>query len=138
MIDTEAITAAVELSGRYIHDRKNPDKSIDLIDGACAKERVKDQGNVTINKEMIMQQLSRITSIPLDRLQNERSAKIVELEFDTNRQKHFAVILSPSRPNGTQQYPTSLGAANKVEALRCRKASPLPACRKASLDPYEP
>jgi ATP-dependent Clp protease ATP-binding subunit ClpA len=80
MIDTEAMTAAVELSGRYIHDRKNPDKSIDLIDGACARERVKDAGNVTITKEMIMTQLSRAANIPLDRLQNERSAKIVELE----------------------------------------------------------
>ena len=80
MIDTDAITAAVELSGRYIHDRKNPDKSIDLLDGACAQERVKDLGNVTINKDMIMAQVSRITDVPLDRLQNERSAKIVELE----------------------------------------------------------
>ena len=80
LIDTEAITSAVELSGRYIHDRKNPDKSIDLLDGACAKERVKDLGNVTINREMIMAQLSRVTDIPIDRLQNERSAKIVELE----------------------------------------------------------
>jgi len=80
LIDTEAITAAVELSGRYIHDRKNPDKSIDLLDGACAKERVKDLGNVTINRDMIMAQLSRITDVPMDRLQNERSAKIVELE----------------------------------------------------------
>jgi ATP-dependent Clp protease ATP-binding subunit ClpA len=80
MIDTEAMTAAVELSGRYIHDRKNPDKSIDLIDGACARERVKDQGNVTITQEMIMAQLSRVANIPLDRLQNERSAKIVDLE----------------------------------------------------------
>ena len=80
LIDTDAITAAVDLSGRYIHDRKNPDKSIDLLDGACAKERVKDQGNVTITKEMIMAQLSRITEVPMDRLQNERSANIVELE----------------------------------------------------------
>jgi ATP-dependent Clp protease ATP-binding subunit ClpA len=80
MIDTDAITAAVELSGRYIHDRKNPDKSIDLLDGACAKERVKDLGNVTITKEMIMEQLSRVTDVPLDRLENERSTKIVELE----------------------------------------------------------
>jgi ATP-dependent Clp protease ATP-binding subunit ClpA len=70
----------VELSRRYIHDRKNPDKSIDLIDGACAKERVKDAGNVTVTKEMIMAQLSRVANIPLDRLQNERSAKIVDLE----------------------------------------------------------
>ena len=80
MIDTEAMTAAVELSRRYIHDRKNPDKSIDLIDGACARERVKDQGNVTVTREMIMAQLSRVANIPLDRLQNERSAKIVDLE----------------------------------------------------------
>ena len=80
LIDTDAITAAVELSGRYIHDRKNPDKSIDLLDGACAKERVKDQGNVTVTKDMIMAQLSRVTDVPVDRLQNERSDKIIELE----------------------------------------------------------
>jgi ATP-dependent Clp protease ATP-binding subunit ClpA len=80
LIDTAAITAAVHLSGRYIHDRKNPDKSIDLIDGACARERVKDRGNVTVTKEMIMEQLSRVTDVPLDRLENERSTKIVELE----------------------------------------------------------
>jgi ATP-dependent Clp protease ATP-binding subunit ClpA len=80
LIDTEAIQAAVELSGRYIHDRKNPDKSIDLIDGACAKERVKDQGTVTITKDLIMAQISRVTEVPIDRLQNENSANIVELE----------------------------------------------------------
>lgn len=80
LIDTEAMTAAVELSGRYIHDRKNPDKSIDLLDGACAGERVKDLGTVTINKDMIMAQVSRVTGVPLDRLQNERSTKVTELE----------------------------------------------------------
>jgi ATP-dependent Clp protease ATP-binding subunit ClpA len=80
LIDTAAMTAAVELSGRYIHDRKNPDKSIDLLDGACAKERVKDAGNVTVTRDMIMAQLSKVANIPLDRLQNERSAKIVDLE----------------------------------------------------------
>jgi ATP-dependent Clp protease ATP-binding subunit ClpA len=80
LIDTDAMTAAVELSGRYVHDRKNPDKSIDLLDGACAAERVKDLGTVTVNRDMIMAQVSRVTGVPLDRLQNERSVKIVELE----------------------------------------------------------
>jgi ATP-dependent Clp protease ATP-binding subunit ClpA len=87
MIDTDAIMAAVELSGRYIHDRKNPDKSIDLLDGACARERVKDAGTLTVNKEMIMAQVSKIAGIPMDRLQNERSAKIVEL--DSNIKQHL-------------------------------------------------
>jgi ATP-dependent Clp protease ATP-binding subunit ClpA len=80
LIDTDAIVAAVELSGRYIHDRKNPDKSIDLLDGACAKERVKDIGLVTVTKDMIMAQLSRVANVPVDKLQNERSANIVNLE----------------------------------------------------------
>lgn len=80
MIDTEAIQAAVELGARYIHDKKNPDKSIDLIDGACARERIRDAGTVDITRDMIMAQLSRITDVPVDRLQNERSAKILELE----------------------------------------------------------
>ena len=80
MIETDAIEAAVELSGRYIHDRKNPDKSIDLLDGACARERTRDQGTAIINKQLIMAQLTRLTGIPMDRLQNERSSKIVDLE----------------------------------------------------------
>lgn len=80
LIETEAITAAVELANRYIHDKKNPDKSIDLIDAACARERVKDAGLITVTAEMIQQQLSRVTSVPVDKLQNERSARIVELE----------------------------------------------------------
>jgi ATP-dependent Clp protease ATP-binding subunit ClpA len=80
LIETEAMTAAVELGNRYIHDRKNPDKSIDLIDAACARERVKDLGTVLITKALIEEQLTRVTGVPTDKLQNERSAKIVDLE----------------------------------------------------------
>ena len=85
MIDTEAMMAAVDLSGRYVHDRKNPDKSIDLLDGACAAQRVKDQGTVTVTRDMIMAQVSRVTGVPMDRLQNERSVKIVELESNVKQ-----------------------------------------------------
>ena len=80
MIDTEAMTAAVDLAARYIHDKKNPDKSIDLLDAACARERIKDAGLITINKSMIEEQVARVTGVPTDRLQNERSLKIVDLE----------------------------------------------------------
>jgi ATP-dependent Clp protease ATP-binding subunit ClpA len=80
LIDTDAIMASVELANRYIHDRKNPDKAIDLLDASCARERVKDEGTVTVTKEMIQAQVSRVAGVPVDRLQNERSAKIVDLE----------------------------------------------------------
>jgi ATP-dependent Clp protease ATP-binding subunit ClpB len=39
-IKDEALMAAVSLSDRYIPDRKQPDKSIDLIDEACSKLRL--------------------------------------------------------------------------------------------------
>ena len=80
LIETDAITSAVELGNRYIHDKKNPDKSIDLIDAACARERVKDAGTVSITADLIQQQLSRVVNVPVDRLKNERSTNIMELE----------------------------------------------------------
>ena len=88
MIDTAAMTAAVELSARYIHDKKNPDKSIDLLDGACARQRVRDAGTVAITADMIMAQVSRVAGVPMDRLQNNNSKKIMELESNIKQQLH--------------------------------------------------
>ena len=79
-ITNEAIASAVELSGRYIHDRKNPDKSIDLLDGTAARIRAKDAGHVLITPELIMAQLARTTTIPLERLENKKTDKIADLE----------------------------------------------------------
>lgn len=135
LIDTEAIVAAVELANRYIHDRKNPDKSIDLIDAACARERVKDQGNVTITKAMIEAQLSRVTGVPTDKLQNERSAKIVELESNIKQRLYgqesaintvlervyisFAGIGNDKRPMSSFLFlgPTGTGKTELAKAL---------------------
>jgi ATP-dependent Clp protease ATP-binding subunit ClpA len=80
MIDTAAMLAAVELSGRFITDKKNPDKSIDLIDAACARERVKDAGTLTVTADLIRQQLSRVTGVPMDRLENTTSKKLSDLD----------------------------------------------------------
>lgn len=84
MIDTDAIETAVALSTRFLTDKKNPDKSIDLIDAACARERVKDAGTVTVTADHIMQQLSKVTGVPMDRLNNasdsNESHKIADLE----------------------------------------------------------
>jgi ATP-dependent Clp protease ATP-binding subunit ClpA len=79
-ITTEAIAASVELAGRYIHDKKNPDKTIDILDAACARERVKDIGHVIIDRALIQAQVAKMTGVPVDRLRNERSNNIVNLE----------------------------------------------------------
>jgi ATP-dependent Clp protease ATP-binding subunit ClpA len=79
-ISMEAITAAVDLSSRYIHDKKNPDKSIDLLDGACARERVKDAGRAFVSEHHVMNQLSKLTAVPVDKLQNQKTTNVQDLE----------------------------------------------------------
>lgn len=67
-ITDEAVDAAVDLSVRYQSDKKLPDKAIDLIDSACARQRVKNLRDFTITKRMIVDELSRATNIPITQL----------------------------------------------------------------------
>lgn len=46
IIDNSAIEASVDLSMRYINDRFLPDKAIDLLDEACAKEALLVSDNI--------------------------------------------------------------------------------------------
>ena len=80
MIDTDAISMAVELGQRYITDKKNPDKTIDIIDAACARERVRDAGTVTVTRAMIQAQVSRITGVPQDRLDEKQTQRVADLD----------------------------------------------------------
>jgi len=79
-ITDEAITAAVENASRYIHDRKNPDKSIDLLDAACAKQRVLENKDVEITKELIFEQVEKYTGVPADKLNGDNLERIQNLE----------------------------------------------------------
>jgi ATP-dependent Clp protease ATP-binding subunit ClpA len=135
LIETEAITSAVELANRYIHDKKNPDKSIDLIDAACARERVKDSGTANITRALIEAQLARVTGVPADKLQNERSTKIVELESNIKQKLYgqdgavdsvlervyinFAGIANATRPMASFLFlgPTGTGKTELARLL---------------------
>jgi ATP-dependent Clp protease ATP-binding subunit ClpA len=79
-ITDEAIKASVENADRYIHDRKNPDKSIDLLDAACAKQRVLENKNAEITKELIYEQVEKYTGVPADKLNGDNFDKINNLE----------------------------------------------------------
>jgi ATP-dependent Clp protease ATP-binding subunit ClpA len=79
-IEESAIKAAVEMSGRYIHDRKNPDKSIDLLDAACAKQRVSNATGAIINDVSILEQVTRMCGIPKDKMNSDNTEKMQNLE----------------------------------------------------------
>ncbi len=78
----EAITAAVDSAARYIHDRKNPDKSIDVLDAACAKQRVLGNKQASITKELIHEQVERMTGVPAEKLNGDNYDRISTLEVN--------------------------------------------------------
>jgi len=79
-ISEEAIEAAVESADRYIHDRKNPDKSIDLLDAACAKQRVLENKNAVITKQLIYDQVEKFTGVPADKMSGDNLDRIHQLD----------------------------------------------------------
>lgn len=81
-ISQEAVETAVELAERYIHDRKNPDKSIDLLDAACAKQRVLMNKDAIITKELIYEQVEKFTGVPADKLSGDNMDRIQNLEMN--------------------------------------------------------
>ena len=74
-IKDDAIEAAVDLSVRYQTDKRLPDKAIDLIDSACAKQRLLDRENFAITKPEILEELSKAIKIPVDQLGSGGSSK---------------------------------------------------------------
>jgi ATP-dependent Clp protease ATP-binding subunit ClpA len=96
---------------------------------------VKDQGQLTVTKDQIMAQVARVTSIPVDRLQNERSAKIVDLESNIKQKLYgqdgavdsvlervyinFSGIGNPNRPMASFLFlgPTGTGKTELARLL---------------------
>lgn len=75
-IADEAIDAAVDLSVRYMSDRKLPDKALDLIDSACARLRIQNLTNVTISRSMIIEEISKTARIPINQISGEGSITV--------------------------------------------------------------
>jgi ATP-dependent Clp protease ATP-binding subunit ClpA len=81
-ITDDSVKAAVEMSARYIHDRKNPDKSIDLLDAACAKQKVLGNKEAIITKELVYEQVEKFTGIPADKMKGDNLDLIQNLEVN--------------------------------------------------------
>ena len=134
-IDDPAIVKAVDLAVRYMSDKKNPDKSIDLIDAACAVERVKDQEGLVVTEDLIDAQVARIANIPETKVKSDVSDRVLELDSNIKErlfgQDHvvdevlerlyvnYAGISTPNRPMGAFLFlgPTGTGKTEFAKLL---------------------
>jgi ATP-dependent Clp protease ATP-binding subunit ClpA len=81
-IQDDAIESAIEYGSRYIHDKKNPDKSIDLLDAACAKQRVENNVGAFITADDIREQISKMANIPEDKLDHDKNERITVIDIN--------------------------------------------------------
>ncbi|HQI37852.1 MAG TPA: ATP-dependent Clp protease ATP-binding subunit ClpA, partial [Spirochaetota bacterium] len=74
----DALAQAVELSARYITERKLPDKAIDVIDetGAFARMYARDEENPTITAHQIEQMIAKMARIPERTVSASETAKL--------------------------------------------------------------
>jgi ATP-dependent Clp protease ATP-binding subunit ClpA len=79
-----ALTAAAELSAKYINDRHLPDKAIDVIDEAGAAQRILPVGKrkKTISKAEVEEIVAKIARIPPANVSNDDRGKLQNLERD--------------------------------------------------------
>ncbi|MBY8974435.1 ATP-dependent Clp protease ATP-binding subunit ClpA [Rhodobacteraceae bacterium NNCM2] len=83
----EAVKAAVDLSARYINDRKLPDKAIDVIDEAGAAQHLipVDQRSKTIGEEQIEAVVAKIARIPPKQVSKDDAEQLRDLEVNLKR-----------------------------------------------------
>ena len=79
-ITDEALEYAVNYSAKYIHDKKLPDKALDIIDSACAKFKVHPAEQMIVDHERVVKEVSRMTGIEETQIAQKESTNLKELE----------------------------------------------------------
>ncbi len=140
-----ALTAAAELSARYLTDRHLPDKAIDLVDEVGAQERAKPahKRKTRITASDIRQLLSKQTHIPLtDSSTDDReqlralNASLQHVVFGQDNAIHRVVdaiklaragLRAPNKPWGSFLFtgPTGVGKTELAKQLAKHLGIPL-------------
>ena len=79
-IKDDALEYAVNYSSKYIHDKKLPDKALDIIDSACAKFKVHPSDKMIVDHERVVKEVSRMTGIEETQIAQKESTNLKELE----------------------------------------------------------
>jgi ATP-dependent Clp protease ATP-binding subunit ClpA len=81
----EALSSAIKLSVKYLHDRFLPDKAMDIIDEVGAHFMLKDKKNITITSQDIEQSVARMLKLPSTVISTDSTAKLKELSTNIKK-----------------------------------------------------
>ena len=137
IIEDSALYAAVELSSRYITNRHQPDKALDLIDEAGASISIQqpDPSLRIINKELIENTIAKLMNIPMLQLSTSELERLQQLPryletmifgqheainaLSNNLKIAFSGIRDASKPIGSFLFcgPTGVGKTELAKQL---------------------
>jgi ATP-dependent Clp protease ATP-binding subunit ClpA len=80
--DAEAVDASATLADRHLHDRKMPDKAIDLLDEAGADAKLEDGEKARVGVERIEAVVARMAQIPPKQVSSSDKTALMNLEKD--------------------------------------------------------
>ena len=78
----EAIEAAANLAWKHLHDRKLPDKAIDLMDEAGADAKLSDGDGASVGVDRIEQVVARMAQIPPRQVSSSDKTSLKNLDAD--------------------------------------------------------
>jgi ATP-dependent Clp protease ATP-binding subunit ClpA len=133
----EALVAAASLSARYLHDRRLPDKAIDLLDeaGAAAKLAAVNGAIPSVGVSEVETVLARMAQIPPREVSTDDKAQLKKLEPDLKKvifgqdpaidtlvsaiKLSRAGLRSPEKPIGSFLFtgPTGVGKTEVAKQL---------------------
>lgn len=140
----EALDAAVELTAKYVHGALLPDKAIDVLDNAGARQRVAppEDRKTVVGLAEIEAEVSAIARIPVSTMNKDESDKLATLESDL-RAAVFgqdeaitalgdavfiarAGLRDPNKPAGSYLFTGPTGVGKTEVAKRLAKTLGLP------------
>jgi len=83
--DETALNAAVHLTSKYVKKYHLPDKAIDVIDMAGAKNNIVENRKQVIDFNDIVEEISRISGIPKEKMEEREDDKIANLEKELKK-----------------------------------------------------
>lgn len=146
-ISSSALDAAVELTERYLPNLNFPDKAIDVLDQACARQRLNmHAGTISgfgsgahdpsrVTRHGLIKVMSQITSIPLEQLSAEERRNIRDLDKRLKKRvigqdeavnrvvaavkKSRAGLADPNRPDSVLLFlgPSGVGKTQLAKSL---------------------
>ncbi len=128
-----ALTTAIELSQRYIAQRRLPDSAVRTVEGACAWAQA--QGLDKLTKDTVAKYVSIQTEIPVEDVSADEATKLISLEGNIKRRvigqdeavskivealkRSRTDIRDPNRPIGTFMFlgPTGVGKTHLAKIV---------------------